>query len=797
MKKVIILLSICCFFQTAIAQLNIELLDQYSYDFDANDIWGWVAEDGTEYALVGTSRGTSIVSLADPRNVVEVAFVPGASTAWRDIKTQGHYAYVVQDITNENTQVGVAIIDLSKLPNTVDYVYWRPQLDVGLLTDCHNIWIDEEGIAYLAGCDVNNGGVILLDILTAPMEPTVIAYAPSVYAHDVYVKDNLMFASQLRNDLAIYDISDKQNISLLGQRATPFDFTHNAWATDDNTIVYTTDERANAPVASYAISTNGQIEELDQFRPLSTINRGVIPHNVHVYQNNWVVTSYYTDGVVIIDGTRPGNMIEVGNYDTWSGNDGGFNGAWGAYPYLPSGTLLVNDINSGLYVLKVDYKQACWLEGRVTDASTGDPIFDVSVSIQAAQLNSASTDLAGDYATGLEQAGTYSVTYSKFGYESVTVQVTLNNGVLKMQNIALTPLDTYSFSGLTIEDGTGQSVASARVVLRAGDVQYASISNLDGQFSLQNVVEGSYDIYAFAWGYLHKVQQNVSIQSNQSLSISLLPGYQDDFEVDLGWNKEADDLTTSGFWVLGEPIGTYINSVVRANPELDIDGDIGDRCYMTGNGGGSSGADDVDGGSVTLTSPVMDLSGYDEPVLSYYLWFQRFNSNQGATQDSFVVRVNNGSEEVTIEVLADAQNDWREKSEFFLSEWIEITSTMTVSFTTSDFAPVGNAVEAAVDAFLVRDASVSTANEAEAFRGTLKLYPNPFQEAIQLEYDIDQEFRLGRIQVFNVVGQQIVAFDLDQSSGQTLLHWNGDPGLYIVQLSLDGHIVQSRKVIKQ
>lgn len=796
MKKVIILLFFLSSISPLFAQLNIELLDQYTFDFNANDIWGWVAEDGTEYALVGTTRGTSIVSLADPRNVMEVAFIPGATTAWRDIKTRGHYAYVVQDVTNVDEQVGLAIIDLSKLPGTVEYVYWRPQLDQGLLTDCHNIWIDAEGVCYLAGCDVNNGGMILLDILTNPMEPQVIAYGPSVYAHDVYVKDNLMFASQLRNDLAIYDISDKQNISLVGQRATPSDFTHNAWASDDNTIVYTTDERANAPVASYRVSANGEIEELDQFRPLGTINRGVIPHNVHVYQDKWVVTSYYTDGVIIIDGSRPGNMIEVGNYDTWPGNDGGYRGAWGAYPYLPSGILLVNDINSGLYVLKVDYKQACWLEGKVTDADTGDPIFDVNVSIQATQLNSATTDLAGEYATGLEQAGTYTVTYSKFGYQSETVQVTLNNGVLKIQNVALIPLATYSFGGSTVEDGTGQSVPSARVVLRSGDVQYASITNLDGQFSLQNITEGSYDLYTFAWGYLHKVQENVSIQNNQTLTIRLTPGYQDDFEVDLGWEKQADDLATSGFWVLGEPTGTYINSTLRANPELDIDGDIGDKCYMTGNGGGSSGADDVDGGSVTLRSPVMDLSGYEEPVLSYYLWFQRFDSNQGATDDSLIVTVNNGVEEVTIEVLADAQNDWREKSEFYLNEWIDITSTMTVSFSASDFAPVGNAVEAAVDAFLLLDASVSPTKDVSSFAGSLKLYPNPFQEAIQFEYDIQQDFSQGQVRVFNVLGQQVAGYHLDQPNGLTTLSWQGDPGVYIVQLSLDGQVVQSRKVVK-
>lgn len=796
MKKIVILLLFLPFYQLAFSQLNIQLLDQRSYEFDTNDIWGWVAEDGTEYALVGTVNGTSIVSLADPTNVQEVAFVPGTNTAWRDIKTWGNYAYVTQDVTSANEQVGIAIIDLSKLPNSVEYEYWRPTLDGRLLTDCHNIWIDDDGVCYLAGCDVNNGGMILLDIITDPMEPSVISYAPPTYAHDVYVKDDLMFASQLGRGLGVYDVSDKQDIKLIGQKETPSDFTHNAWTTADNSIVFTTDERANAPVASYSVSPNGTLEELDQFKPLASINRGVIPHNVHVL-DDWVVASYYTDGVVIIDGTRPGNMVEVGNFDTWSGNDGGFKGSWGAYPFLPSGNLLVTDIDNGLYVLKADYQRACWLEGNVTDAETGNPIFDVQVSIAASQLNRETSDLNGDYATGLAESGSYAVTYSKFGYESKTINVTLNNGVLVTRDVALTPINVYTIAGLTVEDGNGQIVPSTRIIFKASGGQFAAIADMSGQFSFQNILEGTYDIYALAWGYLHKVEKNVTIQANQSITLELTPGYQDDFIVDLGWEKEADDLATTGFWVLDEPIGTYINANLLANPEFDIDTDLGENCYMTGNGGGNTGTDDVDNGSVTLTSPIMDLSTYEEPALSYHLWFQRFNSNQGATEDSLVVSINNGLEEVTIEVLADAQNGWREKSEIFLRDWIEITSTMTISFTTSDFAPVGNAVEAAVDAFLVRDAGLIATEDPNLDQVEIKVFPNPFQDQIFFDYSISNSFGKGRISIHNVLGQVVGQHLIQDKQGRLGLRWPGDAGIYFIRLEIDGRLAETLKVIKQ
>ena len=65
----------------------------------------------------------------------------------------------------------------------------------------------------------------------------------------------------------------------------------------------------------------------------------------------------------VADASKPDNIIEVANYDTWLGADGDFNGAWGAYPFLPSGLTLVSDRQSGLYVVDVNYKRAARLEG--------------------------------------------------------------------------------------------------------------------------------------------------------------------------------------------------------------------------------------------------------------------------------------------------------------------------------------------------------------------------------------------------------------------------------------------------
>ena len=54
---------------------------------------------------------------------------------------------------------------------------------------------------------------------------------------------------------------------------------------------------------SYACGPcQSDIKELDQFRPLATLGDGVVPHNVHVF-NDYLIISYYTDGVLIVDGS--------------------------------------------------------------------------------------------------------------------------------------------------------------------------------------------------------------------------------------------------------------------------------------------------------------------------------------------------------------------------------------------------------------------------------------------------------------------------------------------------------------
>lgn len=427
---------------SAQAQLNMTLKSNLKFDKNLSDIWGYVDETGKEYALVGLRDATAIVDISDPENPNLISEIPGPASVWRDIKTFGNHAYVITDRDGD----GLHVLDLSNLPNpldSTDHYFWAPtflQFDSTQLSVCHNLYIEENtGVAYLAGCNINRGGVIAVDV-TNPDSLHTLGFMDARYSHDVFVRNDTVYSSDINAGFfSIMDATDKTNPSLLMTQQTPRNFTHNTWLSDDSKVLFTTDERGNAPVAAYDISDFSDIRLLDEFRPSASLGKGLIPHNVHVL-NDFLITSFYKEGVIITDASKPDNLVEVGNYDTYpiAGDFSGFSGSWGAYPFLPSGLILASDIGNGLFVLEPTYKRAAYLEGMIVDAQSGIPIPNVSVEILSDVPNLDNSQASGSYKTGQVDAGTFTVDYSKPGYESKQVEVQLVSGEVVIMDIALT-----------------------------------------------------------------------------------------------------------------------------------------------------------------------------------------------------------------------------------------------------------------------------------------------------------------------------------------------------------------------
>ncbi len=411
------------------AQLNISLQGQLTYDEEMSDIWGYTDALGNEYALVGTTDGVSIVDISIPTDPDELHYINGTFTFWRDLKTYGDYAYIINEAGNGG---GLLIIDLSDVANNI--TTYTTDLDVGY-TDSHNIFIDENGIAYLFGATTSGpdnvgAGTLMIDVAANPTNPTYLGIYNTNYVHDGFVRGDTLWAAEINaGQLAVVDVSNKTTPSVLATKTTPKAFAHAVWVSDDNNTAFLTEEKSGAWIISYDVSDLADITELDRFQSFPGTN--VIPHNTFV-DGNFIINSYYTSGIVVLDATHPDNLIQVGHYDTSTSYSGmGFNGCWGVYPYFSSGNIIASDIETGLYVLNTTYLQACYLEGTVTDANTTDPIFNVQVEILTEDDTSVTSDFFGEYKTGIPSTGTYTVRFTAAGYVTQNIEIDFtSNGQL-------------------------------------------------------------------------------------------------------------------------------------------------------------------------------------------------------------------------------------------------------------------------------------------------------------------------------------------------------------------------------
>ena len=772
-----------------------ELVGRLTYDERLSDIWGYAAPDGTEYALVGAASAVSIVSLADPSNPVEIASIPGDETVWRDLKTWNQHAYVTADVPAED---GLLVIDLSGLPNAVDWYKWNPTFPIegeetDSLFDCHNLYIDEFGVCYLSGCNLNEGGVIMLDVATSPGEPQYLGVTDAVYSHDAYARNNLLYSSEISDGrFSIFDVTDKEEPIKLGEQTTPFEFCHNAWLSEDGNTLFTTDERPNAYTAAYDVSNPTDIRFLDSYRPAATLGTGVIPHNVHVL-GDFLVISHYTDGCIILDATQPDNLVEVGQFDTFEGASGGFFGNWGAYPYLPSGLILASDIQNGLFVLNADFKRAAYLQGKVTNAETGAGLINTEVTIQGANPNFETTNITGNYKTGQATPGTFPVRFNAIGFYDKIVDATLENGEITTLDVALDPLPEYTFEGRIIDAFNQQPIEGAIVFMEGEDVDYTTQSDVEGNFIIPDIFEGEYTLYIGKWGYenLGLDGQQIAGTINQTFELNRV--YEDNFNVDLGWT--VTDNTDRGKWERGSPIGTIYNGE-RVQAEVDSE-DFGSRCFVTRNGPFDGRGGDIDNGETTLTTPYMDLTTMIDPILSYEPWFVNLPILPEFRQpDSLFVTVSNGTDKVLLEVIEDSAPEWREARSFKLAEFIELTDSMRVTFTAFDRFLTDDIADAGLDNFRVVDGVPNAAFGFQDENVEFGVFPNPFHDELTIVYRSLFPFSEMKAVVYNTLGQEIRAYTLTEEVGKITLDSNWAAGTYFLTIEVDGLRSEAHKILK-
>ena len=333
-----------------------------------NDIWGWSdTETGKEYALMGMTNGTAFVDISNPQRPIFLGRLPTETrnSSWRDIKVYRDHAYIVADNAGAH---GMQIFDLRRLRGVSASETFSADVVYDGFRHAHNLAIDEAvGFAYAVGGDTCGGGVHIMDIRT-PNNPLFAGCHDTVRTHDTQCvvyrgpdaehRDRQICFSSNENHFEVVDVTDKSApLTLSSSRYPQLAYVHQGWLTEDHRFFLLGDELDESALGLSTRTHVFDVSDLDAPSHLFVHDLGTraIDHNLYV-RGNRVYEANYTSGLRVLElGDLANREIEeIAFFDTYPSNDNtAFQGAWSVYPYLPSGTLIVSDINSGLFILSM------------------------------------------------------------------------------------------------------------------------------------------------------------------------------------------------------------------------------------------------------------------------------------------------------------------------------------------------------------------------------------------------------------------------------------------------------------
>ena len=199
---------------------------------------------------------------------------------------------------------------------------------------------------------------------------------------DTVYRDREICFNSNEDTLTVVDATDtleQVQLSRTGYGGSAY--THQGWLTEDQRFFLVNDEGDELAFRHPTRTWIWDVSDLDA-PVLASLYDGPTPsidHNLYI-RGNLVYESNYRSGLRVLDASdvAGGVLREVGFFDIFPADDApAYNGAWSVYPFFASGTVVVNGIEQGLFVLRpriVPEGQPAGLEVTIAGPGNAAPI---------------------------------------------------------------------------------------------------------------------------------------------------------------------------------------------------------------------------------------------------------------------------------------------------------------------------------------------------------------------------------------------------------------------------------------
>jgi hypothetical protein len=322
------------------------------------DVYG---QPGYAFVAQWYDNGVLIVDLSDPAapTLLKEYSVgsPNQYASAQDVEVHDGLMYIGLDSDGNDSAI---IVDVRDPANPVQLT----RITINSLRDVHELNFDS-GWLYLADSRSNHVAIVDLTAYDPDDPPAQITKAAYIvnnigneFVHSVLARHGRMYCSAWGSGLWVYDVSDLANTEprLLGKASGRA--VHSCWPTDDRRYVLLCEERRGGPLRIFEMIDQEDgtlaLEFRDEYKV--TTNRAISVHNVMLVGYR-AFCAWYQIGLQVFDlDPATGELRLIGSYDTTSSSgSGGYDGAWGVYPYNGQDQVLISDIQTGLWVLDLGY----------------------------------------------------------------------------------------------------------------------------------------------------------------------------------------------------------------------------------------------------------------------------------------------------------------------------------------------------------------------------------------------------------------------------------------------------------